>query len=820
MRPLKAYLSRDVLVRNISLFLLFLLFAEAAKHVAGVHGSTILIWPPAPLAIAAFVLYGPTLWVGTGLAAFAYSCHTGAPVDSAAAAAVAAVAEALLAWVGLKLTGFDRRLHRVLDVLTFFTIAAVLAPLIGATLEAFAQFILANISLPEAGTFLWRRWFGHALGVITLLPLFLSINRHYFRDWSPMRLWEWFALHVALVAVMLLVFRFISGPGEYHYPLAYLPLPFAFWSAMRFGPSGVAVTNAAVAVLAAIAHITQLGPFAAAADNTELVLFGSFLSVLSLVSLLFASAQSERMEAEDLLRRQARFFRQIIDTLPSGLLIKDRQDKTILVNRRWCEMLGLPAMGEVQMDEHIRRKGSAPPWRKEESTLLQDPSKLSVTEFVRTDIDGQLISCALTKRAIFFSDRAAYGLILQLNDVTAIKHAQEEVQLSQTRLRLAMESADLSIWDWDILNSLLTHDEHWTRLTGYPAAGESDTHWKRYIHPEDRPRVLAEVDRHLSGQTNFLQVEHRFQRKDGQWIWVSLRGRVVQMDLDGQALRMLGTMHDITPQKTAQLAIERAKEAAEAANTTKSLFLANMSHEIRTPLNAIIGMADLLRETALDTEQADCCQSILHSARNLLNLLNDLLDYSKIESGKFTIEYHPFSLREFCDEVYDIFRYRAAQKNLDLTFELAPEVPANVISDSTRLRQILVNMLGNALKFTHQGSVKLAVRLPRTDTLVVHPPASPDPRGFLIQFSILDTGIGIPLDRMHMLFDPFTQVDSSITRRYGGTGLGLAICKSLIEMMGGAVWVDSEEGKGSGFHFVVRVYLADAIAELESAGVL
>ncbi len=384
-----------------------------------------------------------------------------------------------------------------------------------------------------------------------------------------------------------------------------------------------------------------------------------------------------------------------------------------------------------------------------------------------------------------------YRMAGSITDITEQKESNRALAQSQERFALAVRGTNDGIWDWDIRTNKVFFSPRWKNMVGYEDSELESTFaaFESLLHPEDHQRVLTALQEYLDGKSERYAVEFRFHHKDGTWRWILARGRALR-DEEGNPYRMAGSHTDVTEQKQAEEQLRQARLAAEAANRAKSAFLANMSHEIRTPMNGIIGMSELLLKMKMGATQQEYLVMLKDSAESLLSLLNDVLDFSKIEAGKMEIDAQDFNLRDTIADTLQALGVRAMQKKLTLTHEVAEDVPQVLMGDDGRLRQIMINLVGNAIKFTDRGSIRVTARI-----------ESHEPEGTRLHFEIQDTGIGIAPEVQGRIFEAFTQAETTMTRRYGGTGLGLAICRDLVEMMNGRIWVESEIDQGSTFHF-------------------
>ncbi len=387
-------------------------------------------------------------------------------------------------------------------------------------------------------------------------------------------------------------------------------------------------------------------------------------------------------------------------------------------------------------------------------------------------------------------------------DITDRKEAREALQESIRRYKSLVDASPVGILATDSKRNAYYINKRWTDITGLSREDLMGRRWINTIHPNDRKRVSKVWYKAVKNDRPIVD-EYRFVRPDGSSVWIYGQA-VAEKNEHGETVGYIGTIADLSDRKNAENELQRALKEAEAANIAKSKFLAMVSHELRTPLTSIIGFPELLLESELTKEQRTYIKTILSNGLSLRRLVEDILDFSSIEAGKLEIYNQPFKLLKFLKTLISMFAIRAEEKGLSLELITASDLPETVLSDDARVRQILVNLLNNAIKFTSQGEVTLKVRKvysARSETLTV----PGESEGFLLEFRIGDTGIGISPDKRHLLFKPFTQMDSSLTREFGGTGLGLSICKRLSDLLGGEIEVESEPGKGSVFTFTLPV---------------
>ena len=509
---------------------------------------------------------------------------------------------------------------------------------------------------------------------------------------------------------------------------------------------------------------------------------------------------TERKELEEALRareaevsREKQHYQALVALSPTAIVTMDLDEQVTSWNPAAEQLFGwsqAEAMGR-NIDQLVL--GSAVLYEEGEAVTRQALEEgVAKRTTRRTRKDGRLVDVELLLVPLVVDgDRSGYLLVY--HDVTAVKEAETRFRRLAEELPL-VTYIDTPFADSDTDDDAFVGQNIYTspqseEMFGYTDWGDN-TLWERVVHPDDREWVMA-AQRHFQDTGEPLSIEYRMVHRNGRLVWVRDESVIVR-DESGAPLYCQGFWVDITERKRAEEELQQARAEAEAATQAKSAFLATMSHEIRTPMNAVIGMTGLLLDTELTLEQREFAEVVRSSGDALLHVIDDVLDYSKIEAGKLDLEREPLDLRECVEAALDMVAPVASEKRIELGFLFEDDMPAGIHGDAARLRQVLLNLLSNAVKFTEGGEV------------VVHADAEPAGEGsHRIHLDVRDTGVGIPQDRMDRLFASFSQVDASTTRRYGGTGLGLAISKRLVEMMGGTMWVESEEGVGSTFHLTV-----------------
>ncbi len=507
-------------------------------------------------------------------------------------------------------------------------------------------------------------------------------------------------------------------------------------------------------------------------------------------------------ESEQALRDQIKLVRDLIDANPNAIYVKDPRGRFTDVNPAWVELTGIEAgraRGSTVAD--LFPPQMARVYEAQDARLYERGEGSNAMEMMVPHADGTLHDCILRKSVLRRADGSLRGLVGTVTDITAVRAAERRIAEAERMLREVTSMAPVVVFRarFDADNNLSFDfvSEASKQVIGVPAEEllrDSSARFRTVIE-EDRERLRSAI---LESGRHHSVLENRYR------VWVDGRiktiiGKTVPAKQPDGSVIFNGYWSDVSELVDQEQALVASREAAEVANRAKSSFLATMSHEIRTPLNGVLGMANLLRDTELSAQQRDFVQTILVSGDALLTVINDILDYSKIESGRMDLEKAPLSVVRLFEDSVEILGERARAKALELVVEVGEGVPGWIQGDFARLRQVLVNLVSNAVKFTERGEVVIsATRIAGA--------ATEEPR---IRFAVRDTGIGVDPSRIAVLFDAFTQGDASTTRKYGGTGLGLAISRRLVRLMGGDLKVESEPGRGSTFHFTLAAKAAE-----------
>ena len=499
---------------------------------------------------------------------------------------------------------------------------------------------------------------------------------------------------------------------------------------------------------------------------------------------------TERRKAEQQLREQSSYLHTLIEASPIGIVAENAKHKIELSNRAFRELFGYrdEELLNKSIDEVVAPGDLSQAANSLTREVLDGKAQHAVVQ--RRHKDGHLIDVEAFG-VPFIVDGVLRGQFGLYSDISHRIKAETALKESEELFRTLSAAAPVGIFMDDGQGNCLYVNERWMEMTGLTAAEAMGQGWYAAVHPEDRERVHKEWIGATEARRLF-DYGYRYICKGGGVVRVDVIARAISASGDGSR-GYIGVVQDVTEKYQAAERLREAKEAAEAASRTKSEFLANMSHEIRTPMNGIIGMTELTLDTELTAEQREYLGMVKSSADALLAIINDILDFSKIEAGRLELECVPFSLLDTIEDALHPLALRAQQKGLEFTWSIERDAPEVVNGDPTRLRQILINLAGNAIKFTKKGRV--SVKAFRLDS----------PSGEVaIRFSVLDTGIGIPPEKHKQIFEAFSQADTSTTREFGGTGLGLSISARLVKLMGGEIGLRSTMEKGSEFFFTAR----------------
>ncbi|WP_337877918.1 PAS domain-containing protein [Caldimonas sp.] len=480
-----------------------------------------------------------------------------------------------------------------------------------------------------------------------------------------------------------------------------------------------------------------------------------------------------------------------LSTINASVWEYDAQARQLRWDERGAALYGIDVNRDRQAWESVLSPECAEATRQRIYALLKDPgcSEFDLSYTIEHPQLGRRHIRSVARNERDDDGRLVRTIGLDL-DITAQVETATHAEMLAQRLQLAITAAGIGVWSNRLSDGAVEWNEQQYRIYGLPPQSPiSRQAWLERVHPDDRERMAREVA-HAHEHTTGASSEFRIVRPDGQVRHVRVVARGTR-DAAGHPTGTIGLTFDITPERQATEAIQRARAAAEEANRLKSEFLANVSHEIRTPMNAIIGMTELALGGALPARERDQIAKANAAARNLLVVLNDILDFSKIEAGKLDLDHTAFSLPALVGSALDMVRLQAQAKGLTLDVSIAPDVPEHCLGDPTRLGQVLTNLLSNAVKFTERGRVDLRIALAS---------AAPADRP-IVRFEVEDTGIGLTEEQQARLFEAFAQADASTTRRFGGTGLGLVISRRLLDLMGGRIGVRSKPGGGSLFWF-------------------
>jgi PAS domain S-box-containing protein len=755
------------------------------------------VWLPSGIALAAILLAGYRVWPTIFIAAFLANLQVLTVSELSFSSvfllsiltATGNTMEALVgSWLILRFSNHPNPLETMKGTTLFIFFGALFAPLIASLVGSLSFCVFTN-HWEFFDHMLLNWWFGDTLGVLILAPIIINWNQWKFNEWTLLKLAELAGFIIVLAFTSYLIFFTI-------YNLIYLFIPVLIWSIFRFGKF---VTSLFILIISGLALGSSMHHNVndALQQNESILVIQSFIGIVAITFLVLSSVVYERKKMQLSLYENLIKHRTLLENLPQKIFVKNSDLIFVSCNENFARELNIQSFEIAgKTDYDFFPKDQAEKYRKEDSDFLASGKPLE-TEVCEIR-DGQTYWTQVVKVPVKDGNGSVIGVQGIFQDITERKKAEELLRVNEEKYRFLFERnpVPLLIYDTESLKFLAVN-EAFLKQYGF-SIDEVLAMQLPDLYPEEEKEAIVKVAHGLHGHSYVGEWHHI--RKDGSVI--SIIATSHDLNYSDRKAR-IAVVIDITDRKMAELELERyrkhlesmveertaeleiAKERAESADQLKSAFLATMSHELRTPLNSIIGFTGMLLQELpgpLNDEQKKQLRMTQKSGRHLLSLINDILDLSKIEAGQLNLSTDRFKISDVIQNVIELSRPFAQSKNLLLTSVIEPGLP-EIISDQMRVQQVIINLVNNALKFTETGSVVVEA-FQKNNHLVV---------------KIIDTGVGIGADQLKILFKPFIQIDSGITRKHEGTGLGLSISKKLMIMLGGSISVVSEPEKGSTF---------------------
>jgi len=774
---------------------IYWLAIELSWNFAWHDGTYIAFWLPAGVFLALLIAAEFSEWLPLCAALIvtniAFDCNHGAHFLYAVGMASSDVIEACLGALTFRLI-FPKA--RRMDTLGEF-IAFVGSVAIGCSAGGLGGAI-TNVHFGSANSFFaaWKTWtLGDGMAAIVVAPAVF--------DWilKPGSLREikwvgWLETVVFVAGLGFTIDRLFNVHGGILSQNKSVIIPFLLWAALRFGPRGVALGNLFLTVMVVyLSGHTLHGPTNASAPvETGVTTMQIFLAVCSTIGFVSSFALAERNRALGHLKESEERLRMLSLAANEAIMICE-EGRITDVNDQCLQLFG-------GNREDLIGRFATDFVESESKPVVTDPinhgKELVLRQRLRRN-DGTIFQAETRGKILQINGRDLR--LTTIRDVTEQTRSIEAIQLSEERFRQTFEGAGTGMALVSLDRKFVRVNAALCEMLGYTEAELLSRPASEFTHPDDRAQDGPTWQPLLEGKLKICRYEKRYLHRDGSVVWTNVVGSLL-CDADGTPRHFSSQIRDITDRKKLEEAMREnerklavARDQAIESSRLKSEFLATMSHEIRTPMNAVIGMTSLLAATKLDREQSEMAHLVTNAAENLLIIINDILDFSRIEAGFLRIEAVSFDLRQVLNDTVSLLATRAKPKGLGLTLNLAELPNESYIGDAGRVRQVLTNLIGNAIKFTEAGKVSIDCELLPTRGKEAH-----------IRINVSDTGIGIPLEQQGRLFQPFVQVDGSSTRRFGGTGLGLAITRHLVEAMGGKIGFRSEPGVGSTFWFELK----------------